>query len=110
MTSRQQIILQRRQELLAKIALQRDNLAQFGAGCAMPLALADRGVAAYRYVRSHPLLLVMAGVVVVLRRGRLIGTARSAWRAWNWYRSVKSYSQKIVARLQTIQDLQGANS
>lgn len=80
-------VMQRRGELLAKIASQREQLAEIGMRLQAPLALADRGVAIVRYLISRPVL--VAGVIAVLaiRRRSVVGMAGVVWRVWKGYRS-----------------------
>ena len=74
------LLAERREYLAAQAAAQRIMLAQSLEPWRAPLALADRGVAALRYIRSHPaLLLGTAFVIAVLRPGR---TARWLGRVW----------------------------
>jgi hypothetical protein len=53
-----------------------------------PLALADKGFAAARYLRRNPQWIVAAIVLlVVLRPRRALSWVRNgliAWRAWRW--------------------------
>jgi hypothetical protein len=77
----------RRGELLARIAAQREQMSTIGADLRTPLALADRGVAAVRYLRNHPLL--AAGVlafVVLHRRGvaALMGRVLGVWKSYRY--------------------------
>ena len=65
-------LAQRRERLVTRAAEQRVALAQNIEPYRLPLALADRGLYALRYIRSHPEWLV--GVVVLLvalRPGRV---------------------------------------
>ncbi len=77
---------QRRAELLARVAAEREQVAQIGAQWRAPLALADQGVAAVRLLRRHPLL--VAGVVafIVIRRPGLTGLVSVVWPVWKGYR------------------------
>jgi YqjK-like protein len=65
-------LAERRERLVTRAAEQRVALAQNIEPYRLPLALADRGINALRYIRSHPEWLV--GVVVLLaalRPGRV---------------------------------------
>lgn len=88
-------VMQRRGELLSRIASQRGQVAEFGARLQTPLALADQGVAAARFLYANPVL--SAGVIaaLVIRRRGVVGTARVFWRVWRGYR----YFTGIAARL-----------
>ena len=89
---------QRRGELLARIAAQREQVALAGAEWDAPLALADRGIAGVRYLRSHPLLVVGAMAFVLIRRRRAAGLMWGAWRLWKGYRYFSSMPEKISSR------------
>ncbi|HEU0282750.1 MAG TPA: YqjK-like family protein, partial [Gallionella sp.] len=56
-------VMQRRGELLARIASQREQVAEIGARWQAPLTLADQGLAAMRFLRSNPVL--VAGVAAL---------------------------------------------
>lgn len=77
-------LAERRERLVAQAAAQRAALAQNLAPWRAPLALADRGVAALRYVRRHPALLVVATLTIAALRpqrlGRRLGLVWGAWR------------------------------
>lgn len=88
-------VMQRRGELLAKIASQREQMAEIGARLRAPLELADRGVAAVRFLRSNPVL--VAGVIAALaiRRRGVMGVAIVAWRVWKGYRSFTAITSRF---------------
>jgi hypothetical protein len=64
-------IAERRRWLVSQAAAQRQVLSQEMAQWKPRLALADRGIAVFRYVRRYPALLAGAGVLAVLLRPRL---------------------------------------
>jgi hypothetical protein len=66
-------IAERRRWLVSQAAAQRFVLEQEMTQWKPRLALADRGIAVYRYVRRYPALLAGAGVAAVLLRPRLGG-------------------------------------
>ncbi len=73
----------RRAHLLAAAASQRRRLALNVAPLREPLALADRGLSVVHYVRHHPVLLVVAGALLVLARPRRAVTwLRRGWMGW----------------------------
>lgn len=80
-------VMQRRRELLARIAAQREQVAELGARLQAPLALADRGLAVARFLRSNPLLVagIVGGLVAFRRRG-ILGSVQGVWRLWKKYR------------------------
>ena len=94
-------IMRKRGELVARIAAQREQVTLASARWKAPLAVADQGLAAVRYVRSHPLFLVgVAGVVALLaiRRNSVIVVAGTALRLWNLYNSTRNYAAKAGYR------------
>lgn len=95
MNSQLSAVMQRRGELLARIALQREQLSEIGARLQPPLALADRGVAVARFLRSNPALVAGVIAVLVIRRRGVIGAASVIWRVWKRYR----YFTAIAAKL-----------
>lgn len=89
-------VRQRRGELLAKIAAQRDELTELGGYLKIPLDAVDRGIMVVRYIRSRPLL--VSGVValsIVYRHG-LSGLWKKGWRMWRGYRYIASLSSKFL--------------
>ena len=63
----------RRQQLVALSAAQRSTLAYDLAPWRARLALVDQGVAAIRYVRRHPVLMMGGALVFAALRPRRIG-------------------------------------
>ena len=80
----------RRARLVAQAEAQRATLAQGMQRWRAPLAIADQGLAAVRYVRSHPVLLVGAGVLLVaLRANRAAAWLQRGWVAWKVIRKIR---------------------
>lgn len=100
MNERMSAVMQRRGELLARIAAQRGQVAQFASRWEAPLALADQGLAAVRYVRAHPGLVAGVVAVVVLRRRGVLGLLRGGWRIWQGYRYFTLFSARLSSRRQ----------
>ena len=76
-------LAERRSLLIAQAEAQRVALAHNLAPWRTRLALADRGVAAVRYVRSRPGLLVAAALLLAALRPRRVGTwLQRGWLAW----------------------------
>lgn len=76
-------LAERRERLVAQAAAQRAALAQNLEPWRAPLALADQGVAALRYLRHHPALLVGATFMIVALRPKRLGRGLGlAWSAW----------------------------
>jgi len=84
-------LTQRRGELLARIAVQREEMTEIEAEWNAPLALADEGVAAVRFLRHHPLLVAGAIAFVMIRRHSV---AALMWGVWKGYRDFASIPEK----------------
>lgn len=78
----------RRERLVAKAAVQRDDVAQLLAPWRGPLQIADRGLAAAGYVRAHPAVAVIAALVLIIlspkRALRWTQRAFVLWRGYRW--------------------------
>lgn len=94
MNEQLQAVMQRRGELLAKISSQREQVAQIGTRWQVPLALADQGLAAWRFLRSRPLLVAGVAALLVWRRRGLAGLAKTGWKLWKSYRYLSALSAK----------------
>ena len=92
-------IMQRRAELQAKIAAQREQLAVLGARLETPLAIADQGLAAIRFLRSNPVLVAGVAALLVIRRRGVVGLLKFVWRGWKGYRYFTTLSSKLASRL-----------
>jgi len=90
-------VMQRRGELLAKIAAQREQVAVTARCWQTPLAFADKGLAAVRFLRSNPVLVAAVVAIIVIRRRSAAGMAMVGWRMWKLYKSAISFSAKIAA-------------
>jgi len=95
MSEKMLAVMQRRSELLAKIASQRKQVGQFGARWQAPLALADQGLAALRFMRSKPLLVAGVAALLVWRRRGAVGVIKLGWRAWKGYRYLTGLAAKL---------------
>lgn len=95
MSEKMLAVMQRRGELLARIASQREQVGQVGARWQGPLALADQGVAALRFMRARPVLVAGVTALIVWRRRGAVGTIRMAWRAWKGYRYLTGLAAKL---------------
>ncbi|OGS91814.1 MAG: hypothetical protein A2Z95_07845 [Gallionellales bacterium GWA2_60_18] len=89
-------VMQRRGELLARIAAQRGQVADTAARWQAPLAIADRGVAAIRFLRERPLLVAGVATLFVIRRRGMLGLVRLGWMAWKGYRYLGSLKQRFA--------------
>lgn len=94
MNEQLQAVMQRRGELLAKISSQREQVAQIGTRWQAPLALADQGLAALRFLRSRPLLVAGVAALLVWRRRGLAGLAKTGWKLWKGYRYLSALSAR----------------
>jgi hypothetical protein len=76
-------LAERRERLLAQAAAQRMALAQNIEPWRRPLARADQGLVALRYIKSHPAWIV-GGVALLtaLRPGRAGKWLQRGWVAW----------------------------
>lgn len=76
-------LAERRSLLIAQAEAQRTALALNLAPWRARLALADKGIAAVRYVRSRPVLIVGAALLLAALRPRRVGTwLQRGWLAW----------------------------
>ncbi len=76
-------LAERRERLIAQAAAQRMALAQNIEPWRTPLALADKGLAALRYIKSHPAWIVGGSfLLAALRPGRAGKWLRRGWVTW----------------------------
>lgn len=92
-------VRQRRGELLAKIASQREQVAHIGTNWEAPLAFADNCLTAVRYLRSRPALVASVVALLIVRRRGMMGLARVGWRAWKGYSYFATLSAKLSPRI-----------
>lgn len=92
-------VMQRRGELLARIASQREQVAAISTRWKTPLALADQGLAAVRFLRTKPVLVASAMALLVIRRRGILGLTKGGWMAWKGYRFYTRVSEKLSSRL-----------
>lgn len=90
-------VMQRRGELLARIAMQREQVAETAMRWQAPLAFADKGLAAVRFLCSNPLLVAAVVAILAIRRRGVAGMLASGWRIWRLYKSAMSFSAKIAS-------------
>ena len=98
MSKRRQAVMQRRQMLLAKIADQRVQIAEWGERWKTPLRMVDQAWVAVRFVRAHPGLAAGFASLAVLQRRGVIALAKGAWRIWKTYRIFNAAYGKITNR------------
>ena len=90
-------VMQKRGELLARIAAQRGQAAEIGKRLETPLALADQGLAAMCFLRSNPAITAAVAALFVIRRRGVVGLVRGVWRVWKRYRYFTSISAKLLS-------------
>lgn len=88
-------LMQRRSELLARIASQREQAAEIGRRWQTPLALADQGLAAVRFLSSHPAVVASVAALFAIRRRGVVGLIKGGWRVWKGYRYLKALSERL---------------
>jgi hypothetical protein len=87
------MIMQRRTELLAKVAVQRQQASQIAMQLQFPLRVVDATLSVVRFLKSKPLLIVGLAAVLLARRRGIKGLLKGIWRVWTGYSSL----QRIVA-------------
>jgi len=87
----------RRQRLLEKIEAQRMEIAEISLDFQKPLALADTGLKAVRFIRNHPAL-VSGGIAALLSmRGMgIAGLAKKGWRLMYLYPAAISFGLEYL--------------
>jgi hypothetical protein len=84
----------RKEQLIAQAGQQRTQILSDLTMLEKPLAVADRGVMAGRYVAAHPWLAgVGVAAVAVLGRRNLAKWAGRGWAAWRLWRTVNRWMQ-----------------
>ena len=89
---------QRRELLLARIALQRVRLSLELHNLEQPIRMVDRGIAVVHYLKAHPVL-VAAGVaaLTVVGRRRIAAWVGRGWVAWRGLRTLASWSSNLAS-------------
>lgn len=83
MNKKLMLLAERRERLITQAAAQRMALAQGIEPWRIPLARVDQGLAALRYIKSHPAWIFGSAVLLAaLRIGRVWKWARSARATW----------------------------
>lgn len=73
--------------LVERAAGQREQIHRDVAALAGPIAVADRGIALYRFVRERPALVAVAGgILLALRPRRALAWGRRAFLLWRGFR------------------------
>ena len=82
-------LAERREHLIALAATQRTALARNIEPWRMPLALADQGLAALRYIKNHPAWLIGGVALFAVVRPKGLGKwMRRGWVAWRIMRKL----------------------
>lgn len=92
-------VVQRRGELLERISAQREQVAVTAMRWQEPLALADKGLAVVRFLRSNPVLVAAAIALLVIRRRGVRGMVTTGWGMWRLYKSATSFSARMASHL-----------
>jgi hypothetical protein len=80
----------RRERLVARIAAQRGELSGYLVPVKNACAVADKGVAAARYLQRHPWLVASAvAVTVAVRPRKAITWLKRGWFAWKFVRNLR---------------------
>jgi hypothetical protein len=88
-------IARRKERLIGRTAAQRAAMADAWHYWQQPAHVVDRGIAAARFLKSHPLLLGMGvAAAVVLGRRNLLGWISRGWVAWRALRSFTAWAKK----------------
>ncbi len=90
-------LAERRRHLVARAAAQRTALAQDLAPWRAPLALADQGIAALRYIKRHPLLSV--GTTMAFAALRPQHTGKRLMQAWVLWKLARTLLKSKPTRL-----------
>jgi hypothetical protein len=87
----------RRLRLLEKIEAQRTEVAEISVDFQKPLALADTGLKAARFIRNHPAMVSGGFAALLSIRGMGIsGLAKKAWRLMYLYPAAISFGLKYL--------------
>ena len=87
----------RRRMLLEKIEAQRMEVAEISLDLQKPLALADAGLKAVRFIRNHPGLVAGGFAALLSLRGKgIAGLAQKGWRLMYLYPAILSFGLKYL--------------
>jgi len=85
----------RRARLQAKIEAQREAVGIITARWEKPLAVADTGIAALRFAKSHPVAIAGVGAALVFHFRGTVGLLKAGWRLWRLYRTALSFTAQF---------------
>jgi hypothetical protein len=89
----------RKQQLLARIETQRDQLASYGACLETPLAYADKTLHAVQFVKERPWVAgVTALTAVVLGRRKVFRWVGRGWTVWRAVRFAQQWLAQTASK------------
>lgn len=89
------LLAERRQQLILQAAEQRAELAQNFAPLHSSIALAETGLAAFSYIKKHPVLMLGGTTLIALLRPTRLGKwLQRGWVAFEIARHLQSYFKK----------------
>jgi glutathione S-transferase len=89
-------IARRKERLIARCAAQRETIAEAFRELRKPIAVADRALAAARFLGAHPVLVLAAVAgVVALRRRKVLSLVTSGLTAWRMWRAIAAWANGI---------------
>ncbi len=95
MNKRRLAVMQRREILLERISVQRDQLSVIGQRWQPALKIADQGIVAVGFLRAHPVLVAGLAGLAIVRRSGAVGLIRGGLRLWRVWRYVSSFAKKL---------------
>jgi hypothetical protein len=105
MSAEQQIALALRKErIVIRVGQQREQLALLGGRLRKPCAVADKAIAAGRYVKAHPWTAgVAVGIAALMGRRHVFRMAGYAWSGWRVWRFISAWAHEsgLINRLKT---------
>ncbi len=90
---------QQREQLITRIATQRDQISEFSEKCEKPAAILDKLWQGALYLKQRPALLAGALTLCIIKRKGLLGTAKFAWKSWKKYRQLRQLMEKPAVQL-----------
>lgn len=90
--------MQRRQVLLAKIAGQREQVAELATRWQPAFRMANQTMVAVHFLRSNVILLAGLAGLALVRRNGVTMLVQGGWRAWKAWRYLSVLSEKITPR------------
>jgi len=87
----------RRRILLEKIETQRMDVAEISLDLQKPMAMADAGLKAVRFIRNHPGVVAGGFAALLSLRGKgIAGLAQKGWRLMYLYPSILTFGLKYL--------------